>query len=108
MFSTLRTMMNAISTPSLAEVEGRLLLARLDREACAMRDAIRRADGGVDTALLSVAYARLSVLKEAAIAARALRPEHIRFSGALACLQCGSGMDPMIGVTGAQILPQVA
>ena len=108
MFSTLRTMIKAVNRPSEAEVEGLALLARIDGETRAMHETIRAADRTVDTTVLAVARARLTALKEAAIAARALRPEHIRYSGALACLQCGQGMAPMMGQAAAQIWARVA
>jgi hypothetical protein len=108
MFATLRNVMTRINTPSTAEVEGLALLARIDDEAAAMERAIRKAEGGADAGMLSVARARLGALKEAAIAARALRPEHIRFSGALACLQQGAVFAPVLGQAATQVLARVA
>jgi hypothetical protein len=108
MFATLRNVVKRINTPSAAEVEGLALLARIDDEAAAMQNAVQQAEERSDCALLAVARARLTALKEAAIAARALRPEHICYSGALACLREGVVFAPMMGQAAVQLLARVA
>jgi hypothetical protein len=108
MFKAMRNVMKRINTPTVAEVEGLALLKQIDDEAKAMDLAIRVAGGDADAGLLSVARARLAALREAAIAARAFRPEHIRFSGALACLQQGAVFAPMAGQAAAQLMARVA
>jgi hypothetical protein len=108
MFATLRTLFRQINTASVAEAEGLALLAQIDGEVEGMRAAIAQAEGHVEPALLALAKARLHALKEAAIAARALRPEHIRFSGALACLQQGAVFAPMAGQAAVQLMARVA
>ena len=101
MFTSLRQMMKLINAASPAEVEGRVMIVQSDGEIAAMTQAV---NCGADTALVAVARAPLHALKEAAIAARALRPENIRFSGALACLQQGAVFAPLAG----QMLARVA
>jgi hypothetical protein len=108
MFKAMRNVMKRINTPSVAEVEGLALLRRIDDEAEAMELAIRVAGRDVDAGVLTVARARLAALKEAAIAARGFRPEHIRFSGALACLQQGAVFAPMMGQAAVQLMARVA
>jgi hypothetical protein len=108
MFAILQKVKDRINTPSAAEVDGLALLARIDSEAAVMEGAIRDAGGKADGGMLAVARARLHALKEAAIAARALRPEHIRFSGALACLQQGAAFAPVLGQAATQVLARVA
>lgn len=108
MLTALRQMMKRMIAASPAEVEGLGLIARLDGEIAVMTKAVKAAHGSAETALCMVARARLTVLQEAAIAARALRPEHIRFSGALACLQQGAVFAPMAGQAAVQLLARVA
>jgi hypothetical protein len=112
MFTTLRSLIKRINTASAAEVEGMALLARIDGEVVDMQLAIGQAEtqaGGLaEAALLTMAKARLNVLKEAAIAARALRPEHIRYSGAMACLRQGAVFAPMAGQAAVQLMARVA
>jgi hypothetical protein len=105
MFALMRNVVKRINTPSAAEVEGLALLARIDGEIAVMTAAV---EGAGQSSLAAVARARLAALKEAAIAARALRPEHIRFSGAMACLQQGAVLAPMMGQAAGQILARVA
>jgi hypothetical protein len=108
MFNAIRKVMKRINTPSVAEVEGLALLKQIDEEAEAMELAIRVAGRDAEAGLLKVARVRLAALREAAIAARAFRPEHIRFSGALSCLQQGAVFAPMAGQAAAQLMARVA
>ncbi len=108
MFATLRGLIKRINTASVDEVEGLALLGRIDDEVAGMQSAIARSEGRVEPALIKVAKARLVALKEAAIAARALRPEHIRYSGALACLRQGAVFGPMMGQAAMQVMARVA
>jgi hypothetical protein len=104
----MRGLIRQINTASAEEVEGLVLLGRIDDEVAGMTAAIAQVEGRVEPALLVVAKARLHALKEAAIAARALRPEHIRFSGALACLRQGAVMGPVMGQAAMQLMARVA
>ena len=103
MFAALRTMMIQINTPSAAEVQGYALLARLDAEIATMAAAMQAADlvmaecNAEMAGLRRVAHVRLTALKEAAIAARAVRPEHIRHSRAAACLRDGANIAGLMG-----------
>lgn len=119
MLNRLRRLLNQINTASAAEQQGRALLARIDAEAALMTATLQTAarhltaTDAETTAILRVARFRLLALREAAITARALRPEHIQYSGAAACLCDGTNIAPLLarlaGVAPkAQITAQVA
>ncbi|MCU0801774.1 MAG: hypothetical protein MUD11_08360 [Rhodobacteraceae bacterium] len=92
MLTRLRKMMKRITAPSAAEIEGQALLARLDGEIATLREVLQRADAAVGAGWMTMARARLNMLKEAAIAARALRPEHLCHCQAMKALCESAGM----------------